>query len=272
LKTALIESLRLVAGWWPRFGIWLGRPLAWLSRPLGRGIPEEQLAEAFPKLPRARLRAVRRDTWRNFLQNEALDAALARPGRWPRYPRVSLDPRFKQLSPPLVLVSFHVGPFRAVGAALEHLGGKVLVLHRGNFAPLPGLTLLRTGDDEWARARALKEAIATLRAGGFVYLAMDGFGEDGYDAATVEAPLLGGSAGFARGGLALARMTATPLVPIAARWRGRGAEIVCGDPIAPSPDERAMAVSLARWLEQQLLESPGEITTRTLTILKLPAR
>lgn len=272
MKTALIESLRLIAGWWPRFGIWLARVLAWLSRPLGRGIPEERLAETFPQLPAAALPAVRRETWRNVLQNEALEAALSRSGSRPRYPRVVLDRPVTELSPPLVLVSFHVGPYRAVGAALERLSGDVLVLHRGNFAPLPGLTLIRTGDDEWARARALKHAVTTLRAGGFVYLAMDGFGEHGYDAATIEAPLLGGSVALARGGLALARITETPLVPLVARWRGNRAEIVCGDPIPPSTDEHAMAASMARWLEQRLLEAPGAISPRTLEILRLQAR
>jgi lauroyl/myristoyl acyltransferase len=272
LKTALIKSLRLVAGWWPRFGFWLAGLLASLSRPLGRGIPEEDLAEVFPQLRPAGLRAARRATWRNFLQNEALDAALARPGRGPRHPRVTVDRAVRELSPPLVLVSFHVGSYRAVGAALEQLDREVLVLHRGNFAPRPNLTLLWTGDDEWARARALQQAIGTLRAGGFVYLAMDGFGEQGYDAATVEAPLLGGSVELARGGLALARMTGTPLVPMGARWRGSHAEIVCGDPIPPSPDEHAMAASLAAWLERHLLESPGEISLRTVEILQLPAR
>src|SRR5436853_6102416 len=100
LKTALIESLRLIAGWWPRFGIWLARVLAWLSRPLGRGIPEERLAETFPQLPAAALPAVRRETWRNVLQNEALEAALSRSGSRPRYPRVALDRPVTELSPP----------------------------------------------------------------------------------------------------------------------------------------------------------------------------
>src|SRR5204862_7323569 len=136
----------------------------------------------------------------------------------------------------------------------------------------PNLTLLWTGDDEWARARALQQAIGTLRAGGFVYLAMDGFGEQGYDAATVEAPLLGGSVELARGGPALARMTGTPLVPMGARWRGTRAEIVCGTPIPGSSDEQAMAAATAAWLESYLLERPGEISQRALEILRLPAR
>ncbi len=74
----MINALRAVAGRWPRFSFSLARALAWLSRPLGRGIPEERLAVAFPQLSQADLRAVRRETWRNFLQNEALEAALAR--------------------------------------------------------------------------------------------------------------------------------------------------------------------------------------------------
>jgi lauroyl/myristoyl acyltransferase len=272
VKTALIKALRYVARWWPRFGFSLARLLAALSRPLGRGIPEERLAEAYPQLSRAALVAARRETWRNFLQNEALDAALARPGRRPRYPRARLDPAFTQLRPPAVLVSFHIGPYRAVGAALEQLDGDVLVLHRGVFGTLPGLTFMRIGDDEWARARALNQAVAALRAGGFVYLAMDGLGEEGYDAATVDAPLLGGSVQLARGGLALARMTGTPVVPVLARWRGSRTEIVSGDPVQPPPGERAMAASLTGWLERHLLQAPGEITARTLTIFRPPAR
>jgi lauroyl/myristoyl acyltransferase len=267
----MIRALRAVAAWWPRFGFFLARVLAWLSRPLGRGIQEERLGEALPHLSAAELRATRRETWRNFLQDHALDAALARPGRLPRYPRIVLDRRFSELSPPLVLVAFHAGPYRAVGAALEQLDRDVLVLHRGNLTAVR-LTLLHVGDDEWARARALKQAVGALSAGGYVYLAMDGFGDDGYDAATIEAPLLDGSIQIARGGLALARMTTTPLVPLLARWRGSRAEVVVGDPIPPSDDERAMAASLTHWLEARLLEAPGAISDRMLAILRLPAR
>ena len=272
MKTALIRSLRFVAGRWPRFGFGLARVLAWLSRPLGRGIPEERLAQLFPHLRADALTAARRETWRHFLQEHAFEAALARPGAAPRYPRTKVDPRLEQLSPPLVLASFHIGPIRAIGPVLERLDGEVLVLHRGQFAPRPGLTLVRTGDDEWTRARAFKRAVETLRGGGYVYLAMDGFGEQGYDGSTLEVPLLGGSVALARGGFALARMTGTPLVPVVGTWRGSRAEIVCGDPIPPSGDEHAMAASLAHWLERRLLEAPGEISSRTVEIVRPPAR
>jgi lauroyl/myristoyl acyltransferase len=267
LKTALIRALRLIAGRWPRFGFSLARGLAFLSRPLGRGISEHRLAEAFPRSSPAELAAVRRDTWRHFLQDEALESSLARTGWAPRYPRVAPDSRLARLSPPLILASFHIGPIQAVGAVLERLPGEVLVLHRGRFAPRPGLTLLRIGADEWDRARAFRRAITTLLAGGTVYLAMDGLGSDGYDAATVEAPLLGGTARLARGAFALSRITGAPLVPVLARWRGSRAEIVSGDPIPASADESAMAAATARWLERYLLDSPGQISLRTLEIL-----
>ena len=48
----------------------------------------------------------------------------------------------------------------------------------------------------------------------------------------------------------------------------RGLAEIALDPV----DEQLDALDRIHRLEQQLLESPGEITTRTLTILKLPAR
>src|SRR5947199_9865912 len=74
LKTALINALRLLAGRRPRLGFSVARVLAWLSRPLGRGIPEETLAEVFPHLPPRALRTARRRTEANFLPAAALNA------------------------------------------------------------------------------------------------------------------------------------------------------------------------------------------------------
>src|SRR5438094_938977 len=74
----MVGALRALAARWPRFGFSLARVLAWLSRPLGRGIREERLAEALPRLSDAELRAARHETWRNFLQDQALDAHAAR--------------------------------------------------------------------------------------------------------------------------------------------------------------------------------------------------
>ncbi|MEA2442974.1 MAG: Bacterial lipid biosynthesis acyltransferase [Thermoleophilales bacterium] len=269
MKTALINALRLFATRWPRAGFWLAHALAWLSRPLGRGIAEERLAAVFPELGPAALRAARRGTWSTFLKAEALDAALERPGARPVYPEVATNPALAELRAPLIVASFHVGASSAVGAALEQLPGEVLVLHRGRFAPRRDVTLVRVGEDEWERARTLHRAVKTLRSGGFVFVAVDAY-EQGYDVSTIEVPMFGGVVSLARGAFALARITGAPIVPLAARWRGARVEITCGEAIPPEPDDHATAAATARWLEGYLREFPGEISLRTLEILRLP--
>jgi hypothetical protein len=97
-----------------------------------------------------------------------------------------------------------------------------------------------------------------------------GYRGGGYDAATLEAPMLGTTISLARGPFALARITHTAIVPLAARQAGRRIAISTGDPIAPDVGEQAMAVAAAAWLEGYLREFPGEISLRTLEILGLP--
>jgi hypothetical protein len=272
VKTALIRALRWLATASPHAGFALARALAWLSQPLGRGIPEERIATVFPELPPASLRAARRRTWSTFIRTEALDAGLERPGPAGVYPEILPNPALDHLRGPSIVAAFHVGPFPALGAVLERLPGEVLVLHRGSFAPRRSLTLVRSGETEWERARALHQAVTTLRDGGFVFTAMDGVGDNGYVSSTVEAPLLGGSVELARGGFALARITRTPIVLLFARWSGSSVEIFSADPIPPEQDESVMAAAAARRLEDYLREFPGEIAPRTLEILTLPPR
>jgi hypothetical protein len=243
--------------------------LAWLTQPLGRGIPEQQIHALVRELDTAGLRAARRRTWSNFLMAEALDAALERPGARNPHPRLLPTPA-TDLRPPLIIASFHLGPFPALGAVLEHLDGDVLVVHRGRFAPRPGLTLVRAGEDEWERARTFHRAVKELRSGGFVYVALDGFGEADYDAATIDVPMLGGTASLARAGFALVRITGAPLVPMVARWRGTHVEMAYGEPIEPGLTEEAMAAATAGWLERYLREHPGEINRRTVEIIRPP--
>jgi hypothetical protein len=267
LKTALIKALRLFASRRPRAGFALAVALAWLTQPLGRGVPEERIRDLLPGLDPRAVRAARRRTWSNFLLAEALDAALARGGNRDPHPRLVAFPALTRLQPPLILATFHLGAFPALAAVLERLDGDVIAVHRGRFAPRPGMTLVRTGDDEWERARTFDRAVRALSAGGFVFSALDGYGEDGYEAATLEAPMLGGSVALARGGFALARIADVPIVPIVARWRGSRVVVECGDPIRPAGDESAMAAAVAAWLERYLRAFPGEISTRTTQIV-----
>jgi hypothetical protein len=113
--------------------------------------------------------------------------------------------------------------------------------------------------------------VTHLRGGGFVFTTLDGgYREGGYDAATVEAPMLGGTISLARGGFALARMSGTPIMPMAARGSGRKVTITCGNPIPPALGEDAMAAAAARWLGGYLREYPGEVSLRTLEVLRPP--
>lgn len=272
LKTAQIRALRLFASHWPRPSFGVAHLLAFLSRPLGRGIPEARLATLFPELDPRALRDARRRTWSTFLKVEALGAALEGPGARPVHPRLVATPALTDLRGPLILTSFHIGAYPAIGAAFEQLPGNVLVLHRGGFAPRPGVTLVPPGQDEWERARAFKRALETLRSGRFVFVAVDGgYREDGYESSTVGAPFFGGTITLARGAFALARITGTPIVPLVARWEGSRVAISSAAAIAPRPDDREMAAAAARWLESYLREFPGEVSPRTLEAIQLPS-
>lgn len=268
MNAALRRATRWFARRWPRLAYRVARALAWVSQPLGRGLPEERIATLFPELPPSTLRATRRRTWSNLLLGRALHAAATRPGRRPIHPDVVADPAALQLAPPLILVFAHVGPYQALGWLLERLEGDVLALvERGGFVPRPGMTIVTAGEDEWAGAHALGRAVAALRSQRFVFLAMDG-----REAATIDAPALGGAVALARGPFALARITATPIVPLAARWRGSSIEIVAGEAIQPSLDEHAMAAEAAAWLERHLRSFPGELSPHLLDALRLPGR
>ena len=158
--------------------------------------------------------------------------------------------------PPLIVVTFHVGPLLALGAALESSLGSV-------FAPVEQR---RDGDTEAHRERlrlqTFYDAAQVLRGGGCVVMALDP-----QDAVWIRVPFFGRTASLARGAFALSRMTGAPIVPVVTRWRGSRVELVSGDPLdAPDgPDgEHAHAAAVARWLEDYLRTNPEEISLRIL--------
>ena len=263
LKSALVRAVQLVARLSPRNGIRAAGVAARLTRPLDRGVPKERLAAAHPDLSPGALRNARAQIWSSFLRGEALEAVLASGGS----ARLHIAPndRLAGLRGPIILASVHTGPLHALGPALGRLGADVLVLEHGVRQSRPGATLLPVGDDEWQRARTFHRAVTTLRAGGVVFMAIDGF-----HGSVIEVPMLGGTMPVARGAFALARITNAPILPLVARWRGISVEITCGDPIAPSSEEDAMARAMAGWLERYLRESPGEVSLRTLELLRAP--
>ena len=143
----------------------------------------------------------------------------------------------------MVLASVHMGQVEAVGALLERLPGQVLAFADRELPIRRGFSSVCLSGDEWQRAAVTRQAIHTLRSGGFVFLAVDGIGS-----ARVEITLSGERVSWSKGGFDLARITSSPMLPVLTRWRGGKVEIVTGEPIRPS-DASTMAASLARWLE-----------------------
>jgi lauroyl/myristoyl acyltransferase len=269
LKRTVLAGLWLLAGIWPRTGLRVAHVLARLTGRFGFGIAPERLAEAFPDLPPDALLAVRRRTWAGFLKGEAIEAAMVRAGRR-GYPPVRMNPAFAALEPPVILVTFHIGPYQAIGAALRLLPGDVVALTRDQYKRQADVTLLPGGENERQRVRAFRRALSTLRSPGFVLITVDAVTPGDYEVSSVEAPLLGGTILLARGAFALARISGAPVVPVIARWRGTELELVLGDAISPTLDETAMAAATAQWAESYLREFPGEVSVFVLERLRAP--
>jgi lauroyl/myristoyl acyltransferase len=270
LKDAVLATLRLIARVWPRAAVLVAHALAILTRPLGHGIADASLADAFPGISPADRRAARQRTWESFLKGEAVEAAIRRRGGSRAYPRVLPSPALAELRPPLVLASFHVGPYQALGGAMRTLPADVVSIDRGQYALSSDMTLLRGGEDEWQRAHTFHRTLSALRSGRFVLVTVDAFHPDEYAVAKIEVPLLGRTLPLARGAFALARISRTPIVPIVVRWRGTAMEVTVGDPIGPEAGEAGMAAATAGWLERYLLERPGEISVFMLDRLRPP--
>jgi hypothetical protein len=226
----------------------------------------------FPELTPDRRRAVRQRTWESFLKGEAAEAGLRHGTGTPDYPRLVPNPALNELRPPLVLASFHVGPFQALGATLRTLPGEAAVVAREQFESRPGLTLLHGGVDEWQRARTFNRTLGVLREGGTVLAMLDGTDPDDYPVSTIDVPMLGRSLPLARGVFALARIGKVPIVPIVLRWRGIAMAATIGDPIPSELGEERMAAATADWLEGYLRTTPDEISVFLLERLRPPLR
>jgi hypothetical protein len=249
---ALRRILQRTAGRFPRTAVAAATAAGWATQPAGRGLEADAILRFLPDLAPREVRRVRRATWTSWVRLRVLEAGAASPtARWPYPPLV--PGTGAALRPPLVLAGFHLGPITAVGAVLEQLPGEVLVLHLSG-TPRKRLTMTPVGTDQWQRAAALRRAVTALRTGGSVFMLVDA----NEVPATVEVTLFGRTTRLARGAFALARMTGSPLVPLAARWRGSRVEIVTGDPIPPAA-EAVMAAAAARWLEGFVRESPEEL-------------
>jgi lauroyl/myristoyl acyltransferase len=177
---------------------------------------------------------------------------------------------------PALLLTWHTGPYRAVGAALHIHGFELLVMERRAIPPSATVPLDRVsaGGDVWRSAAALKAAVDRLRGGGFVLLAGDGRQGIG----GVEAEVLGRRLFFRQGLATLVRLSGAPVLPIVASWRGSSIDVTVHPPLevpAGSPAdqlaERVVGAS-ARWLDSYLRAFPEEIwPERVRELLAAPA-
>ena len=267
MKSLVVGALRSLGGWSVRLAVLVAATIARLTQPLGHGIADDWLAGVFPELDARGRRTARQRTWENFLKGEAVRIAATRG----RYAPLVTNPGLEALRPPLVLASFHVGPYEAIGAALSRLPGEVVALDRGQFGRVPHVTVLPRGENAAARSRAFSAALTALRSGGFVFVNVDAYEPDKQEVSTIEVPLLGRTLPLARGAFALARIAQVPIVPIVPRWRGNAIEVEIGEPMRlDARGERAAAEVTAAWIERYLRERPGETSVFMLERLRPP--
>ncbi len=241
----------------PRPALAAAAALGSLRNRISRRWPSpEQVRTLFPALTRS---AAARAAWsiaaaeaRNRLVVECLRRAGAAPVR----PLVRTSDSFAALRPPLLLGTFHVGALHALGPAIERLPGPVLAFRLGRLYEVgPTVEVVSTEGDEQGRAAVFHRALAHLKAGGFVVMALDIVPGPGFPTTC-----LGHALELARGPFALARLTGAPLVPLVARWWPDGIEVSTGEEISSRDSEEGMAAAAAGWLERYLLENPAEIS------------
>ena len=193
-----------------------------------------------------------RAPWRGSARYKVLSSALWYPDAPLPSARMITMPDPATLRPPLVLVSFHIGPIVAIGLLLDRLPGGVLAFTAG-FPSWRTVTMANVDGDEWQRVAAFQTAVDTLQRGGCVFIAADGARRK-----RIHTTMFGRRVSMARGAFALSRLTGAPMLPLVARWRGGRIEIVAGDPIPPT-DEATMVGALGTWLERHLQEDPEDL-------------
>jgi hypothetical protein len=272
---ALERRLALLAPAQLRLALSGTHMLGELRNRLSRQWPSPQQIQAlFPDLDR---RAAARVAWRIGgleARNRILVDCIRRAGIEPVRALVRASaPALATLRPPGLLGTFHVGAVHALEPALERLPAPALALRHGPLhKSAPPLEIVTTEGDEQDRAAVFRRLLSHLQDGGFVVLALDvvpGIG--------LRVPCLGRTIELARGPFALARLTGAPIVPLVARWRRGGVEVVTGAPLTvdptvdPSVRENALAAAAGRWLERYLQEMPAELGLGLLrTLLSSP--
>jgi lauroyl/myristoyl acyltransferase len=229
------------------------RACDWLAALWARTSPRPtraQLRALFPDVPAQELSRVLRQIWSSHARTTLLGGWYYREHMAPVYRLTRANDAIRDLRSPMIVGTFHIGPTLATGTIRGQLDGELLVL-RGNVG---------TTDQE--RAATFHRAIERLRDG-FVLMALDP-----REAQRIEVPFLGSTLQLARGPFAMARVARVPITPLIARWEGNAIELVLGEPLAISTDERELASAAARWFERYLREHPGELSYRVLELMR----
>lgn len=252
----------------PRLALGAAATLGTLRNRISRRWPSpEEIRQLFPTLHPDTAARVAWKIGGVEARNRAAAASIRRAGFQALRPLVRIPESFATLRPPLVLGTFHVGAVQALGPALEGLPGPVLVLRQGLLHPLrPPVEIASTEGDAQQRAAIFQRALTHLGDGGFVVLTLDVAPGPG-----LRVPCLGRTLEMARGPFALARLAGVPLVPLVARWRQGGVEVLTGEALDPAaPGEEALATAAAGWLERHLRDAPEELGLGLLRALLEP--
>ena len=208
-------------------------------------------------------RGARRE-WVNELRGMFVTGWVRRGGVGVLRPFIRPNSALAELRAPVILATFHIGPMFALSTVADNLTAPVLLMrthHLPGVRP-PHVTAINGLADEHQRAAAFRAALRMLRNGGAVMMAIDPVRDGG-----IEVPFLGQRVRLAPGAFRLARMAGARIVPLAARWAGNEIEIVRGEAIA-GDDEQALAAAIARWLENYVTASPGELNRRLRRLMK----
>jgi lauroyl/myristoyl acyltransferase len=236
---------------------------------LGPAVPSDavtldELAALLTHLPPNRVPAIRRAIYGRFERTKLLFTLLARDELKRLKPCLRLH-GFDLLHAlgaqrsPALLLTWHTGPYRAVGMALYLHGFEPLVVERHPIPQSDTVPLERVSaeGEPWRAIAAVKTAVDRLRGGGFVLWAGDGNeGAGGF-----EAELLRRRVVFRQGLATLVRLSRAPVLPVVASWRGSSIDVTVHPPLElPSGADAAQIVgAAARWLDRYLREYPEEL-------------
>jgi lauroyl/myristoyl acyltransferase len=230
----------------------------------------------FPEIDAASVERVRREIAALEFRNRTLHLLLERRGIGVLTPLLEIDAdpliELVEARTPVVVVSWHMGPFWASSAALEKLGIPALfAVHSAR--PGRGAGAIRYFDlAEGLTARFLKQAVAQLDAGRPVGMAIDfPLG------ALTPIPFFDRLFPVPHGVAAVARLSGARVLPVTRRWIGNSsrAEVTFHSPF-PEPSarhsdkeayERELLERVIAWFEAHLRSDPGSMRLAMLDAL-----